>query len=266
MSARSLRRYAERPAAAARLVIFPHAGAAAHAYRPLALRLPDTVDAVAIQYPGRLERFHEPLVGDAELLADDIVGDVLPLADRPLFVLGVSMGAAIGFEVARRLARAGRPAAGFFAVSRPAPSRVVDGGVHRRTDAELVAVLRGLRGTDSELLDDPGMLEMIMPIVRNDFRVAETHRRPPGPDLDCPVHVLVGTHDPKTTVPDATAWREHTTGPCETRVLDGGHFLADSHLDEVATHVTDRIADHVTTEGQERGAQRGGRAAPVPGV
>lgn len=52
---------------------------------------------------------------------------------------------------------------------------------------------------------------------------------------------LTGEDDPKTTRPEAEAWREHTSGAFTLRVFPGGHFfLADHQADvdaELAGHL-----------------------------
>ncbi|HEX2290827.1 MAG TPA: thioesterase domain-containing protein [Pseudonocardiaceae bacterium] len=61
--------------------------------------MPPSVEALSIQYPGRMDRRKEPGIEDIGLLAKDICAALLPMADRPLAVFGHSMGAAVAFEL-----------------------------------------------------------------------------------------------------------------------------------------------------------------------
>jgi hypothetical protein len=63
-----LRVFAVRPAARLRLFCFPHAGGAASTFRELARLAPPDIELVAVQYPGRQDRYGGPL---AETLAED---------------------------------------------------------------------------------------------------------------------------------------------------------------------------------------------------
>jgi len=57
-----LRRFERAPDARARLVCLPHAGGSASFFFPLAKALAPAVEVLAVQYPGRQDRRHEPPV------------------------------------------------------------------------------------------------------------------------------------------------------------------------------------------------------------
>ncbi|MFC4053588.1 MULTISPECIES: thioesterase II family protein [Actinomadura] len=220
------------------LVCFPHAGGSASYYFPMSKAMPPEIDALVLQYPGRQDRRHEPPVDSVPRLADQIFA---VLADRlsPRFAFfGHSMGAVVAFEVARRFAaERGTAPLWFFASGRRAPSRRRAGTVHTMDDAELIAELGRVGGTDARLLRDEELLASILPAVRNDYRAIERYAWTPGPPVDCPVTVLVGESDPQTTVDEAIAWQEHFTGTCDLRVFPGGHF----YLEDASAEVIDTV-------------------------
>jgi surfactin synthase thioesterase subunit len=228
------RRYNPTSSAAARLVCLAHAGGSASFFFPLAKALGPGVDVVAIQYPGRQDRRAEPPVPDAVLLADRIHDVLKRQPELPLTLFGHSLGAVIGFEVARRQEAEGRGPARLFASGRRAPSTHRDENVHRRSDAGILDELRELNGTASVLLDDKELMRAALPALRADYQAAETYRCAPEVSLSCPVTVLVGDSDPKTTMAEAQAWAGHTTGPFDLRVFPGaGHFFLTARADEV---------------------------------
>ncbi|MER7016296.1 alpha/beta fold hydrolase [Saccharopolyspora sp. NPDC000359] len=242
-----IRRYHPRPSAANTLVCFPHAGGSATYFHPVSAELPPAVDVLAIQYPGRQDRRHEPLVDDLAVLADQISAVLLDWADRPLTFFGHSMGASLAFEVARRLERRGVVLTGLFASGRRAPSRHRDEAVHRGTDQELLREVAELGGTDARLIDDE-VARMILPALRNDYRAAETYRYEPGSDVSCPITAYLGDADPKVTPAEAQAWAEHTTGEFSFRVFPGGHF----YLNEHKSAIVDALSAHVLAAGARR--------------
>jgi surfactin synthase thioesterase subunit len=209
---------------AVRLVCFPHAGGSASFYYPISSALSATADVVAVQYPGRQDRRHEPGIDNMKDLADAIWPALRPLADRPMVFFGHSMGAVVAYEVALRLERDGVPPLQWLFVSgRRAPSRNKVERVHELTDEAVLAELRILNGTDLAILDDPETVSMVMPAIRNDYRLIESYRGVPG-TLNSPIIAMIGDRDPRVSSAEAEAWAEHTTGPFDLLMFQGGHF------------------------------------------
>jgi pyochelin biosynthesis protein PchC len=239
---RWIRRYRPSGERRVQLVCFPHAGGSATFYLPLARAVPPEVETLAVQYPGRLDRYAEPCVDDIGELADRVTAALAGRLDRPAAFFGHSMGAVVAFEVARRFAREGREGpVVLFASGRRAPTRVRDEKVHLLDDDGIVERLGRLDGTDSQVLGDEEMLRMVLPAVRADYRAIETYRYRPGPALDCPIVTLVGDADPLTTLDEAAAWAEHTTAGFEQHVFTGGHFYLAAHQAEVTGTVLRRL-------------------------
>ncbi|OIJ68199.1 thioesterase II family protein [Streptomyces mangrovisoli] len=236
------RNFAPAPQAPVRLVCLPHAGGSAGYYVPVARALAPRVEVLAVQYPGRQDRRHEAPFTDVRLLADAVAERLAPYADRPLALFGHSMGATVGYEVALRLEAAGRGPAHLFVSGRRAPSVVVEERWHLATDAGLVREVKSLAGTDTAFLDDPELLEMVLPVIRADYRAVETYRADPAaPRLACPVTALTGDHDPKAAVEHVLRWERHTTGGFTAQVFSGGHFYLNDHAADVLRTVAARL-------------------------
>jgi surfactin synthase thioesterase subunit len=214
------------PDSAVRLVCLPYAGGSASFFFPVAKALGPAVEVLAVQYPGRQARRHEPGIDNIREFADQIFAALRHLDDRPLALFGHSMGAVLAYEVALRMRQAGVPSpVRLFASGRRAPSRYRNEQVHRGSDEEIVAELRALSGPNQDMLADPEVLAMILPAIRSDYRAIERYRHDPALRLDCPVTVLTGDIDPRVSLDEARTWEEHTTGPTELEVFQGGHFF-----------------------------------------
>jgi pyochelin biosynthetic protein PchC len=237
-----VRRFHPAPQAPARLICLPHAGGSASYYFPVSDALSPGVDVVAVQYPGRQDRRHEPPVDDLRKLADLVVPEILPLLDRPTILFGHSMGATLGFEIAVRVAAAGVTPHALFVSGRRAPSAFRHECVHLYRDAEFITDLKRLAGTDPQMFEDEQVVHMILPALRSDYRAAETYRWAPTPPLTCPIVALIGDGDPLVTVNEARAWADHTTAEFELGVYPGGHFYLNDHAPAVMTHLTDQFA------------------------
>lgn len=212
------------------LVCLPHAGGSAGYFLPLSARLSGVAEVLAVQYPGRQDRWLEPAIDDLHELAEHVVAALGPARkDGPLALFGHSMGGLVAYEVARRLAPARLYVSGC-----PAPSLGVEATKGIKDDAGLLADLRRLNGTDAELLADPAMLELILPALRADYHAVRTYRWRPGPEPSCPVRVLTGSQDPRTPPHLVRDWERHTTGECSFQEHEGGHFYLTEHTGRIA--------------------------------
>ncbi|QKW18557.1 thioesterase [Kitasatospora sp. NA04385] len=228
------RRFHPSPAATRRLVCFPHAGGSASFYFPVSAALHGPVDLLAVQYPGRQDRRGEAGVHDLHRVADEVAEALRPRDDLPLTLFGHSMGALVAFEVARRIERAGGRVDHLFVSGRKGPSAARPDPAHPVDDEGIVAELREMNGTESRLLEDEELLEMVLPALRADYRAVGAYRPDRDAAVGCPVTALVGDRDRWAPVPEVERWRDRTTAAFDLRVFPGGHFYLSSRADEVA--------------------------------
>ncbi|MEU4834210.1 alpha/beta fold hydrolase [Streptosporangium sp. NPDC023615] len=233
-----LRCAVRRPAAAARLFCFTHAGGSAVAYREWHALLPATVELHATQLPGRADRFAQAPPESMEALVDALTEAMLPLLDRRFALFGHSMGATVAYEVTRRLEARGLAPARLFVSGSTAPhDRRDTRALSTYDDDALVAELSKLGGTEVEILAHEAMREIVLPYVRADFRLLEAYRHRPGPPLRTPISVLVGDADPVVTPEQAKAWEARTFSEFSLKVFPGDHFYLQPHRAAVVGEV-----------------------------
>ncbi|TDC90509.1 alpha/beta fold hydrolase [Actinomadura sp. 7K507] len=225
-----------RPWASMRLFCLPHAGGSAVFYRPWAKEISPAVEVHAVQYPGRADRMADAMVTDAHQLARLVAGAMAPLMDRPAALFGHSMGAVLAYEVARLLQERGSAPVHVFASGARPPHDRGDDRVAGKDDDGLVAEMVKLGGSDAEALQDPELRELVLPYVRNDFRLIEDYaHRPAGPRLTVPITAIVGDGDPHVSAERAAGWADVTDGRFALRVLPGDHFyLTEQQPDVIA--------------------------------
>ncbi|MFJ8113823.1 thioesterase II family protein [Streptomyces sp. NPDC096132] len=235
------------------VLFFPHSGGSAGSYRHLAARVADMARTACVQYPGRAERAREPLFTDVHVLADQ-VGEALAAVreDEPVIFFGHSLGAAVAYEVIRRMPDQRRIV--LVASGHPAPSRiglpVLDfvGDDPDHDDEQLIELIGSLGGSDADLLDHPVLRRVFLPVIRGDL-VAHSRYRPAADSMvTCPVIALMGAADPLTDTPDVQAWERHTSAGVRVHVLPGGHFFTHQHTGEVA----DILRRVMTPDGGEK--------------
>jgi surfactin synthase thioesterase subunit len=225
------------PEARAQLFCLPHAGGGAAAYRDWQAAVGPEVEVVPARLPGREARFAEPPVTSAAGLVRRLAGPLLQRADRPFALFGHSMGALLAYELAYELVARGRPPVHLLVSGHPAPQLVRQApgeAVHTLPRPALVRHLRAFQGTADEVLNHPEMLELLLPVIRADYRLCETHRFADRPPLPLPVTALGGAHDPGVRPEEVRAWREGTSDRFAYEILPGGHFYLHARLEDVA--------------------------------
>lgn len=228
------RRFERAQHSAVRLICLPHAGGSASFYLPVSRALSPSIEVVAAQYPGRQDRRREPCIETIDALADALYEALLPWCDRPIALFGHSMGATLAYELGRRIEeRGGADLVHVFASGRRAPSAHREEYVHERDDDGVLEELRKLSGTNSSILGDEEIMRMALPAIRADYKAAETYVYGGGAKLRCPVTILTGDSDAKTTLDEARGWSEHCEHPIDLRIFKGGHFFLADHQAEI---------------------------------
>jgi medium-chain acyl-[acyl-carrier-protein] hydrolase len=232
-----------RPNATTRLFCFPYSGGAALAFREWSNRLPESVEVWAAEYPGRGTRRREPSCLRLAPLVEGLATAVTALADRPFAFFGHSMGSLVAFELSREIRRRGLPPLGDLIVSgAPAPQCLEPGAFrHDMSEPELIALLQTLNGTPAALLENPGFLKMVLPVMRADFEVRGTYVHTEQPPLDCPLLACGGELDPDASLSQLQAWSIHTAATFELQRFPGDHFYLNESPDALLGLLTSRL-------------------------
>ncbi|KUI01893.1 thioesterase domain-containing protein [Mycobacterium sp. IS-3022] len=216
-------------------VVFPHAGGAAAAYRPFASALAGGGDdAYVVQYPQRADRLSHPAPDTVEGLAADLfaAGDWSRLG--PLRLFGHCMGAVIAFEFGRVAERHGVSVRQLWVSASQAPSTIAGSPRLPTAEAEIVANMVDLGGTDPRLVEDEEFIELLVRAVRADYLAFNRYACEPGARLAADIHTLGGSDDHRISQDMLRGWETHTEGAFTLSLFDGGHFYINDHIDAVA--------------------------------
>ncbi|APZ01749.1 peptide synthetase [Burkholderia pseudomallei] len=227
-----------KPDARIRLFCFHYAGSGGSIFRHWGEALPDDVELVAVQMPGRENRLNEPLLYSMDEAVPPLVDALAPLLDRPFAFFGHSTGALIGFEVARVLRARGYPQPRLLIASaQNAPDVKPEVIRHRLSDAEFVEVLRGCNGTPDAILQDPALLELLLPRIRADGAVFETYRYERQAPLDCRIVVFHGAADALVHDAGLARWAGETQHSFAWYRFAGDHFFIHDEEASVLDHI-----------------------------
>ena len=228
------------PTALLRLFCFPYAGGGASIFSNWSRTLPPEVDICAIHMPGREARLHEPPLTRWADVIDRLAGALRPWMDRPFAFFGHSLGAGIAFELARRLRRDQQPGLMHLFVSGgAAPHLPLDRPLtHGLPEAEFIDAIRSLAGTPDEILQDPELMAVFVPILRADFGLSERYMYQEVAPLAVPISSYGGIDDRRVPRVKLEAWRRHTACAFRVAMFNGGHFFLHDSRQAVLSTLT----------------------------
>lgn len=213
--------------ASLRLFCFPHAGAGASSFRDWPGQLPPHVSVCPVQPPGREARFREAPYTRVGPLVTSMLEALAPYLGQPYALYGHSVGALVMFEFARAVRAAGLPSpVHLFVSGRPAPqSTTARPRLHDLGHPELMHALHDLGGTPAAVLRNPGLRDLLLPLIRADFAVNETYCYRPEAPLELPLTVYQGIDDLRVSIDEAREWQHQSTGAFRVKHIRGDHFF-----------------------------------------
>jgi surfactin synthase thioesterase subunit len=228
-------------AARASLVVFPHAGAGASAYRGWRELLPPTMELFVVRMPGREKRFSEPLATSLHEVAAAVATSLSQIRGdnpRPLGLFGHSMGALLAFATAVECSGRGCEPDHLFVSGHPPPTPVRQARDECDvSDAMIDHMLNGMGGTSEALLNNSEFMEMIRRVVRADVLLTSSYSCIPTAQLRMNLTAICGSDDEFTTGADMTEWAAYSSGAFSIEVIDGGHFFVLQNAESVIGRV-----------------------------
>lgn len=224
--------------AGVRLFLLAHAGSGATAYRGWRQLLPAEVSVQSVTLPGRQSRRKEPMPATWDELVEQLqLGLLAALDDRPYALFGHCLGAQLAYRVSVRLEEDGDPPPALIGASGWAPQ-----GFFRAPEdhdkipeSDVVNWVRDLGAIPAEVCADPEMLELVLPPVLADFRIAAQHEDDHAV-VDSPLVSYGGRSDSLQQEPDAMAsWAERSRGYLGHNEYSGDHFFVYQHASVVAS-------------------------------
>ena len=215
------------PQARLRLFCFPYAGGGASIFRTWSDGLPMDVEVCPVQFPGRGTRLTETPFTQLSPLVQAVAQALVPLLDKPFAFFGHSLGALIGFELARQLRRQSgvQPVRLFVSADRAPQIPQRDRPIHALPEGEFLVELHRLNGIPGKVLEEVELMQIMLPVLRADFAVYETYVYSTEPPLNCPISTFGGLQDHRVSRGDLEAWRDQTSASFSLRMFSGDHFF-----------------------------------------
>lgn len=238
------------PQARLRLFCFPYAGGGASIFRTWPQSLPETVEVCAVQLPGRENRLRETPFTDMPGVVQTL-GEVLrPCLTLPFAFFGHSLGAFIGFELARQLRRGNANGPIHLFVSGQRAPQIADTAppLYQLPDDEFIEQMhKRYEGIPLVVLQNAEMMKVLLPLLRADLTINDTYAYKDDSPLDCPITCFAGQQDPEATNETLAAWRDQTRGNFKLRMFPGDHFFVQSERVSVLQVLSEELKGYTYT-------------------
>ncbi|MEQ1879232.1 MAG: alpha/beta fold hydrolase, partial [Bdellovibrionia bacterium] len=216
------------------LLLFHHAGGSAAAYHKWHRTLPEWVELVLVELPGRGRRFQEAPLTDFDETVRDLSGQIQLDVRAPYAFAGHSMGALLAFELAHEVPDVlGLALSAFLPpVTENVAARAQ---LSKLGNEELVKRIAKFAPIPPELARETEFLKMYMEIIRADLALIESYRPKSRAPLETPTQIFGGQSDAAVSPDKLEEWRVLTRVEGPVRVFPGDHFYINQHFPELLT-------------------------------
>lgn len=229
-----------------RFICLPYAGGGAHTYLSWGKELPDNVELIAVQPPGRGTHTSVNPYTDMASLVQGLLTEIVPLLDRPYVILGHSLGSKVAFELLNQLSLHRHRLPDIFIASgskNPSEKRIAQ-SIHHLPDAEFIAELARLNGTPRLVLENEELMSLFLPVLRADFEISDKYLYTGTARFPCKLLVLGGKEDVDIPIDSLKHWGQFFSEDMQVNSFDGGHFFIDTQKKAVTSFIRRELCEH----------------------
>lgn len=210
------------------LFCLPFAGGNKYSYREYVEKASSILNVIPLEYPGRGARISEPLVGEIDVLVNDVYMQVSNKVDQMDYAIyGHSMGGLVAYLLTRKLIENNCKAPlHLFITGTTGPAAVsrTEKKKHLLPPKEFIQAIRDFGGMPEEILQNEEWLYYFEPILRADFKASENYIYGNYTPLKLPMTVITGSEEDLDQA-DIEIWQKETTSVIDFRQMPGNHFF-----------------------------------------
>lgn len=219
-----------------RLFCFPYAGGSSSIYRSWANIIDERIEVVGVQYPGRVGSVAEKPCDTMEELIWTCQKQIGKYSDLPICLFGHSMGAMVVYELSHKLQSLGIDLKYIFLSGvQPPHIRQLGKPIHLMPKPQFIEEISGLGGTPIEVLRDPSFMELIVPRLRADLKIAYEWQDLSSAPLLVPASILGGTEDFKES--NLKQWAKYFATHPRMQFFEGGHFFINQQSPSIVRYI-----------------------------
>lgn len=209
-----------------KLFCIPPAGMSAVSYSVWKTYASENIEIIPLELAGRGMRFKEEQYKNFEEAINDVYNIIInKVNDNDDYaIFGHCMGSWIIYELCNKLTLSKhRLPIHAFLSGKQAPHIVDEKHIHKLPDNEFMNELIELGGITEDFLEDEDMLNMFLPVLKNDFRIFEEYNFKKIGKMLCDVSVLYGKEDKIRN--RINEWDRYMGLKYNFYEFDGGHFF-----------------------------------------
>ncbi len=235
-----------------RLYCLPYAGGLANVYLQWQQYLDPNIELYPIELAGRGKRWKEPTYNSLLDAADDVFTVICnSIEDKPYAVWGHSMGTLIAYELSHVIKRSCERDPEHLLLSGCSPPHIGNTSkkLHQLGDEDFLREVLALGGTTPGIFENKGLTEIIIPILKSDYKNIESYEYKPAEDnLNCDISIFFGLEDMLVKPVNATAWAQYTNGTCNLHGFAGGHFFIHEEMEDVVAIINSILTQKLVKE------------------
>lgn len=215
------------------LFCLPYAGGSEAIYYKWKKYLDPRIELNPIELKGRGKRFNEDFYETLQDAVDDIFNNIKGVIGNDDYAIyGHSMGSLLAYETYYKVVgqEMKKPTHMFFS-GHEAPSTIKQReNTYKLPDYEFIKKVIDIGGTPKEIMENRELLEMFVPIIRNDFRILETYEyKEREKKIECNISILNGKQD-DIKLEEILAWNKHVCGGVKVYNFQGNHFFINNNV------------------------------------
>lgn len=228
------------------LFCLPYAGGSELIYYKWKNYLDSSIKLYPLELKGRGKRLYEDFYKNIEEAVDDIFNNIKDIIiDNDYAIYGHSLGSLLAYELYYKIYKMGlrQPKHIFFSGS-VAPNVINKNNnkIYNLSKDDFIKKMKDLGGTPDRLLNNNKLLNIFLPIFRNDFKILETYEyKQRKCKIKCGITILNGKQD-SFNMGEKLNWEDLACGNFEIYNLEGDHFFINSNFENIIKIINNTIA------------------------
>ncbi len=229
----------------------PYAGGSEAIYYKWTKYLNPSIELSPIELKGRGKRYNEIFYETIDEAVEDILKNIkYRIIDNDYAIYGHSMGSLLAYELYYKIKKQKlrKPIHIFFSGYK-APNIIrKKENIYTLPDYDFIKKVIELGGTPEELSNNEELLDIFIPIIRNDFKILENYNYEKKEDkIECDVSILNGKQD-SINLEEILAWEKHVGKGFKVYSFEGDHFFINNNAKNINSIINSTLIEYIDNQ------------------